>query len=207
MKIIGVYRKCDFVTLAGASAALSGIILSLNGLSYYAILCLVVASICDGFDGAVARKNKCLDYESVYGTELDSLCDVISFGILPMVIVQGLTNWNIYTSIVSVIFCICGIIRLAYFNMLAITKKSDGKSFLGFPIPLSSIILPLAFFILKVFKLDIGDIVYPIVLFVCGMLFVIPVKLRKPTTKEKVIFSIIGIIILGIFSYLYFLHK
>ena len=207
MKIIGIYRKCDLVTLTGAAFAVSGIILSINGLSYFAIICLISALLCDGFDGVIARKSNSLDYETAYGVELDSICDVISFGVLPVVIVQNLTDWNIYTSIISVIFCLCGIIRLAYFNMLATTKKSDGKSFIGFPIVISACALPLAFFILTIFKLNIGNIVYPIVLLICGILYVVPIKLRKLSAKERIILTIIGIIFIGILSYLYYTYK
>ena len=204
MKVIGVYRKCDFVTLLGGASALTGIILSMHGYNYYAILCLILSSVCDGFDGVVARKIKSKDYQTVYGVELDTICDVISFGVLPMVIVQSLTSWNIYTSIVSVFFCLCGIIRLAYFNMLAITKKSDGKTFIGFPIIISAFIIPAVFFVFEIFKIDIGNIVYPIILFVCGVLFIVPVKLKKITTNQKVIYSLLGVLLVAILSYFYF---
>ena len=84
---------------------------------------------------------------------------------------------------------------------------SDGKSFIGFPTILGAFIVPIAFFALEIFKLDIGNIVYPIILTVCGILFVVPVKLKKPTTKQKIISSLIGIAIAGILSYIYFTCK
>ena len=205
MKIIGVYRKCDLVTMLGAVFSISGIILSMNGYSFYAIVGLILAGICDGYDGVIARKLKSTEAETAYGVELDTVCDIISFGILPMIIVQNLTSWNIYTSIISVIFCLGGIIRLAYFNMLAITKQSDGKSFIGFPIPISAIILPLVFFIVELFNLNIGNILYSLTLLICGILYVVPIKLGKPDTKKKTVFIIIGIILFAILSYLYFI--
>ena len=204
MKLIGVYRKCDFVTLAGGASAVLGIILSIHGHPYFAILCLILAAICDGFDGVVARKHKSEKYEQVYGTELDTICDVISFGILPMVIIQGLTDWNIWITLASILFCIFGIIRLAYFDMLAITKKSDGKSYVGVPIIISAFLLPPTFFALEIFKWNVGNIVYPIFLVIWGFLCVIPVRLRKPTLKEKIGLVIFALVFIAIISYFYF---
>ena len=202
MKVIGIYRKCDFLTLLGGVFALTGIIFCVNSKTLFAVFCLLFSSFCDGFDGVLARKGKNTIEESTYGVELDSLCDVISFGVLPMMIVLSLVPFNFYTCVASVFFGLCGVIRLAYFNMLAITKKSDGKSFIGFPLIISAIIFPFAFFMLELFDLNIGYIIYPILLVICGILFIIPVKIKKPDTKKKILFSIIGIIILGVLSYL-----
>ena len=87
IKPIGVYRKCDWVTMTGTASAIFGIILASNGKTMYAIFALIFSAICDAFDGVVARKFKSLkDYE-VYGIELDSLNDAIAFGVLPMIII------------------------------------------------------------------------------------------------------------------------
>ena len=132
LKPIGVYRKCDWVTMTGTASAIFGIILASNGKTMYAIFALIFSAICDAFDGVVARKFKSLkDYE-VYGIELDSLNDAIAFGVLPMMIVKNMSYNNIYTTIISIFFCITGVIRLAYFNMLSTTKKSNGKEFIDF---------------------------------------------------------------------------
>ncbi len=203
MKIIGVYRKPDFVTMSGGAFSVTGIILAMRGHIYWSILCMLLALLCDGFDGVVARRGKYVDYQSVYGTELDSLCDVVSFGILPMVIVQNITSFNVFSVIASIIFCICGIVRLAYFNMLSITKKSDGKSFIGFPIVISAVVLPIVYFVLEVFKINLGNIIYPVVLLVCGALFVVPVKLKKLNTRERLICALFGLVFVIILSFVY----
>ena len=197
MKVIGVYRKCDFVTMAGTCFAITGIILASNIQPTYAVFCLMMAAMCDAFDGVVARRFKSLKEQEIYGVELDSLSDAISFGILPMMITISMTpNPNIITYIICVFFCVCGVIRLAYFNMLTTTKKGNGKEFIGLPITASAIIFPLVYFISYYFKFKYASIVFPLTLLITGLLFISPFKLKKPTGREKAALSIIGLLII-----------
>lgn len=194
MKVIGVYRKCDFVTMAGTCFAVTGILCAYNVKTTYAVFCLIMAAICDAFDGVVARRFRSLKEQEIYGVELDSLSDAISFGVLPMMIVQNLTVHNIYTYTISVFFVLCGVIRLAYFNMLTTTKKSTGKEFIGLPITASAIIIPFVYFVSFIIKAKYNTIIFPITLLITGILFISPFKLKKPTGREKALLSALGII-------------
>lgn len=194
IKPIGVYRKCDWVTMIGTSSAIVGILLASNGKTMYAVFCLIFSAICDAFDGVVARKFRTLkDYE-IYGIELDSLNDAIAFGVLPMMIVQTLVTKSIYLDIISVFFCIAGVIRLAYFNMLSALKKGTGKEFIGMPITCSAIIIPLVYFITFIIGKEYKDIIFTLTLLITGILFITPIKLKKLSTREKVTLSLIGIL-------------
>lgn len=194
MKVIGVYRKCDFVTMAGTCFAVTGILCATNQKPTYAVFCLIMAAICDAFDGVVARRFRSLKEQEIYGVELDSLSDAISFGVLPMLIVQNLTVNNIYTYAVSVFFVLCGVIRLAYFNMLTTTKRGSGKEFIGLPITASAIIIPAVYFISFLIKAKYKTIIFPVTLLITGILFISPFKLKKPTGREKAMLSVLGII-------------
>lgn len=195
MKFIGVYRKCDFVTMAGTCFAVTGIILASNLKTTYAVFCLIMAAICDAFDGVVARRFRSLKEQEIYGVELDSLSDAISFGILPMMITQSMVlTPSLIVYLISVFFCLCGVIRLAYFNMLTTTKKGNGKEFIGLPITASAIIVPLVYFISYFFKFKYACIVFPVTLLITGILFISPFKLKKPTGREKTALSIMGIL-------------
>ena len=198
MKVIGVYRRCDFVTMLGTTFALTGILYTRMNMTLFAIFCLIFAAICDAFDGVVARRHKSLKEQETYGVELDSLSDAISFGVLPMLIVNSLSTAGAFTYIASIFFCLAGVIRLAYFNMLSITKKSDGKEFIGLPITASAIIIPLVYFIVKLLKLKYSYIIFPITLIVLGILYISPFKLKKPTAREKALLSIGGIMAIAI---------
>lgn len=194
MKVIGVYRKCDFVTMLGTCFAITGIIFAYNLKTTFAVFCLIFAAICDAFDGVVARRFKSLKEQEIYGVELDSLSDAISFGVLPMMIVLNLTIHNIYTYAISIFFVLCGVIRLAYFNMLTTTKKSTGKEFIGLPITASAIILPAIYFLSFLIKFKYRVIIFPVTLLITGVLYIMPFKLKKLTNREKAMLAVLGII-------------
>lgn len=194
MKFIGVYRKCDWVTMTGTSFAILGIINAFNKRPTYAVFCLILAAICDAFDGVVARRFRSLKEQEIYGIELDSLSDAISFGVLPMVITLNIAHNNILTYIICIFFCVCGVIRLAYFNMLTTTKKKVKNEFIGIPITASAIIIPLVYFMTMLISKKYNYIIFPVVLFITGILYITPIKLKKPTSREKAILSILGLL-------------
>lgn len=119
--------------MLGTTIAFIGMCCAFNGHFSLASLCLMLSGICDSFDGTLARKYKYDKSQQEYGVQLDSLSDVICFGILPAIITVLIS-----TSIVSVIICIfymlCGVIRLAYFNMLHTTKAAKKGEYIGLPI-------------------------------------------------------------------------
>jgi CDP-diacylglycerol--serine O-phosphatidyltransferase len=107
------------------------IILVFNQKPELAAIMVIVAMLMDGLDGRVARA---LNAQSEFGKELDSLSDVISFGVAPAFImyVTAFTELNAAAAwIVTAIFPICGALRLARFNVI------DGVPgyFIGLPIP------------------------------------------------------------------------
>ncbi len=106
---------------------------------YQAALAIFFGIFFDGFDGRVARLTKT---QSMFGQELDSLADVVTFGAAPAVLIyrwalQGLGAWGLF---VAFSFTACGALRLARFNVLAIRSPHGGASrfFVGMPIPLAA---------------------------------------------------------------------
>ena len=77
---IGVYNLANCVTMLGIAAAVVGI--SFAGNSRFAMLMLILAGVCDMFDGRVARMFPRTDFEKKYGIQLDSFADTVSFVIL-----------------------------------------------------------------------------------------------------------------------------
>jgi CDP-diacylglycerol--serine O-phosphatidyltransferase len=104
-------------------------------------ICLFFAAFFDAFDGRIARLTKT---QSDFGVQMDSLADVISFGVAPAIVVY---NWALAPLglpglLASFGFCACGAIRLARFNVLA-ARGGGGSSkyFIGLPIPGASSML------------------------------------------------------------------
>ncbi|MDD2509962.1 MAG: CDP-diacylglycerol--serine O-phosphatidyltransferase [Syntrophomonas sp.] len=114
-------------------------IISVQHLNYFwAAIFIVFAVVMDGMDGKIARR---FGATSELGKELDSLCDLVSFGVAPAVLLYAqifLESFYLPGLIAVLFFIICGALRLARFNVLNIHEY-----FLGIPITLAGFILAL----------------------------------------------------------------
>jgi len=103
-------------------------------LASYAI---IGAAVCDGLDGSVARLTRT---QSAFGVQLDSLCDLVSFGVAPGVVMYNLSLHQLgrVGFAVCFLYALCGALRLARFNVMASRGKASGN-FAGIPIPMAAI--------------------------------------------------------------------
>jgi len=118
-------------TIGNLFLGIAAIILVFNNEPEYAAITVIVAMLLDGLDGRVARA---LNVQSEFGKELDSLSDVISFGVAPAFIMYVVAFSELPPAaswIVTAIFPICGALRLARFNVNA----GIPGYFIGLPIP------------------------------------------------------------------------
>lgn len=130
---------CGFVALTKIVEADSGSP-QFTHVIQQALFFILLACIFDLLDGRVARMG---GYESPFGREFDSLADIISFGVAPAFLVHRIVLKDVFHPnhaevgwFISSIYLICGALRLARFNCLAVMAGSDkSKNFLGFPIP------------------------------------------------------------------------
>jgi CDP-diacylglycerol--serine O-phosphatidyltransferase len=79
------------LTLANLTCGLFSLILAINGLHRFSALFIFLAAACDFFDGRVARM---LGYTSDIGAQLDSLADIVSFGVAPAILAHTIRNWS-----------------------------------------------------------------------------------------------------------------
>ena len=152
MKFIGFYSYTVILTYLSLISGCFGILFSTQEKLGLAIGCLAFSGLCDMFDGMVARtkKNRTPD-EKNFGIQIDSLCDVICFGVLPGVHLyfSGLnTPWGIA---IVLFYILCALIRLAFFNVIESKRqeKEDGcaKYYRGLPVTTSAIIFPAIYLI------------------------------------------------------------
>lgn len=142
------YRAADLFTLANGAAG-TGAILSVMSYQatpeswrlYLALWLLPLALALDIADGRIARKG---EKNSLFGQELDSLADVVSFGIAPVAIAYALGMNGGWDVLVLIFFAVSGISRLARYNITAL-KLSDAAGkvayFEGAPIPSSLVLI------------------------------------------------------------------
>lgn len=196
-KIIGYYRDCDLLTMTGTFCALLGCVCAINGNRLLPIFFLILSGICDGFDGKLARRKEATKEQSVYGVQLDSLSDLISFGVFPLVLTVSALPKDSYLTWVAIIFySLCGMIRLAYFNTLDICKESEKGYFIGAPITTISIIYPLLYLICFFNHFRHFDIISAVFFILVGLSFILRIKIKKLDDKGKLILSILGLILI-----------
>lgn len=120
------------ITIFGLLCGLYSIILSVEGRFVFAAYVLILAAVFDGLDGKVARLVK---GTSEFGVQLDSLCDLVSFGVAPAMLVYAwvLEPYGRIGLMAVFLFVACGALRLARFNVQA--GKISSAYFVGLPIP------------------------------------------------------------------------
>jgi len=138
----------DFVTLANAGSGMASIFFCLNYLTkedgsfiWGAFILLPLALIFDYADGFIARSQR---KRSKFGADLDSLADIVSFGVAPAVLGFALGMRGIWDCLLLIFFVMCGVSRLARFNATADDLSDETgkvKYFEGTPIPTSIIIV------------------------------------------------------------------
>ncbi len=148
--LIRDFVLADFITLGNAACGTAAIFFCLDHLDFHddrklwaAVALLPVAFVCDAADGMVARwRHK----QSPYGADLDSLADIVSFGVAPAVLAYTLGMRGLWDMAILLVFVCCGIARLARFNATAddlMTDKGKVSHFEGTPIPISLLLVAL----------------------------------------------------------------
>jgi CDP-diacylglycerol---serine O-phosphatidyltransferase len=150
--MIREFHLADWFTLANAVCGTGALFSMLTYLQttdvrhvYFACGLVVAALIFDVLDGRIARWRQ---QTSAMGRELDSLADVISFGVAPAVIAYGCGMHGFYDRIVLAYFVACGVSRLARYNITTEVMSEGGdkvKYFEGTPIPTSVLLVALMF--------------------------------------------------------------
>ncbi len=195
--MIGFWRKSVFITYLGAFLAVGGYLLTLHyKMPVYAFVGMILAAICDMFDGKVARheKNR-TEQQKDFGVEIDSLADIICFIVIPALTIHQMMSGHLlidgtdalvckwYQVVILALYVVCGIVRLAYFNVAMSDKNKAIEYYTGLPVPVSVPIFALVWLIAKLFKLDIDTraLIYTFVVPVVGYLHISKIRIKKYT--------------------------
>lgn len=189
IKFIGVYDYTVILTYLSLFSAVFGMICAVDGDFNTSIACLLIAGICDAFDGTVARTKKDrTEDEKAFGIQLDSLCDVISFGVFPACLCHSMGVKGKIGMLIGFFYCLCAVIRLAFFNVLEANrqKTEDGcnKTYRGLPVTSISIILPFIYGFQFVLPEPVFTMLLHVVLVVVAFLFILDFSVRKPNIQK-----------------------
>jgi len=192
----------NMITLIGVCVGLSSINFALNENYKLSIIAILFAAIMDGLDGRIARLIK---GTSKVGKELDSLTDIVSFGVAPAFIMYfwSLNNFGKIGWLLSLIYVVCVALRLARFNINSGSEFSWKDNFFeGVPSPAGAILVlsPLIFDVSKLNLFSINyNIFVPIIFIITSILLIskIPTFSFKKivVARSSTIFLLFGIVV------------
>lgn len=197
-----------------------GIVVSLSGKGhpFMGVFFLLFCGLCDTFDGRVARSKKNrTNQEKKFGIQIDSLSDLVAFGVLPACIGAAMI-WRspslsrvfdpsddmkfrllIKSSIfgILVLYILAALIRLAYFNVMEEERQMDSNPsrliYTGLPVTSAALIFPIIAGLQYITTVDLTWIYITIAL-ITGCLFISKIHIKKPTIKGIMIMVGIGFI-------------
>lgn len=207
--MLGFYNYTVILTYLSLCSAVTGIFVGVSGTGhpFIATTCLMVCGFLDAFDGIVARSKKDrTEQEKKFGIQIDSLVDLVAFGVLPCAI-----GYSCYTShylnsfrlsdkwhfmkplanckvtiffVVFALFVLAALIRLAYFNVMEEERqnKTDEKRkyYLGLPVTSSCLIFPTIMLIQYIVGkgFDISPF-YVVAMLIVAFLYVSKIKIKN----------------------------
>ena len=185
MRFIGFYDYTVILTYLSLVSAVLGMVCAHKGAFGAAMLCLFLSGFCDAFDGKVARfkKNRTED-EKANGIQLDSLCDVVSFGAAPAFACYCMGMDTALGVAILCAYCVCAVIRLAFFNIQEAKRQQVesgcNKYYRGLPVTTSAMIFPLLYLLRPLLPGKVFVMVLHIVMAVTAFLFILDFRVKKP---------------------------
>ena len=195
--MLGVYNYTVILTYIGMLTGLAGIGLAMRGGLPWALLCLLLAGLFDMFDGTIASTKKDrTPQERRFGVQIDSLSDLVCFGVLPAAIVFAAAHGR----------ALCALIRLAWFNVdeeeRQDTAAGGRTQYLGLPVTTVALFLPTLLGLARLASWHLGALGAGL-LAVMAVAFLLPFKLAKPGLAGKLVMLLIGctelvVVLLGV---------
>jgi len=217
--VIGVYDYTVILTYLSMISGCTGIIMSMSGVGhpYIGTLFLMLSGLCDAFDGMVARKKKNrTEMEKKFGVQIDSMSDLIAFGMLPLAIGVAMLRvssrftdrpywiteskyvwYPILLVAIGIAYGLAGMIRLAYFNATEDERAAEAEEkgrqyFTGLPITTAALVFPFVLILHFFLRFDFS-IAYYVVMALLAALFLGKFKMRKPGRAGLIIMIAIGV--------------
>lgn len=192
---LGFYDYTVVLTYISLGISVFGITMALEGNFRMAIFCLALSGLCDMFDGKIARtkKNRTED-EKNFGIQIDSLCDVVCFGVFPAMICYCL-GVNTPAGVAALTFySIASVIRLAYFNVTEAKRQTqteeNRKYYQGLPITSMAIILPFLYLMRRYYMIHFLIVIH-IAVIIVGLLFILNIKVKKPQNPVRILLVVV----------------
>lgn len=207
MGLLGVYDYTVILTYIGAIVAFLGMSYAVDGGKLHvftALVCLMISGFCDMFDGKIAstKKNRTIK-DKKFGVQIDSLSDLVCFGVLPAIIIYQLKLGSKLEFAAAAFYMLCGLIRLAYFNVEEEERSSQTderrKEFRGMPITSAALWFPGFYALAVLLQKYVCEAISPnsvmsVLAVLVGLAFITPFRVVKPGFLGKTILILIGVL-------------
>lgn len=192
-KFVGFWHYGVILTYMSVISGIIGICLSCAGYPFTGgVICLWISGVCDAFDGTIAqtRRNRS-EADKLFGQHIDSLSDVIAFGVAPVMIGLGMGMHEWYYIAVFCIYVLSALIRLAHYDVTEILRTRDPENgarinYEGLPVTNAAIGVPIFYLAATMFT---GDLAFlqGVIMSVCYLLlsFLFLFKFKTPKFHVK----------------------
>lgn len=206
-KQVNVYKFIkdlpNICSLLGLMCAVTGIYFAILGNFQAAMIGVLWAVLFDWYDGIIARSMKGrTKVQGEFGAQLDSMIDIVSFGILPAIVLLSYGSYNIWFLPGAFIIIAAGAIRLTYFNVYGLI---DSKTYKGFPLDNNVLILALVF----VFEGCFTTLTFSIIIYALLVLLAVLNLSSIPTAKlgGKWVYALVAYVVIMTGVYVWLMYR
>ena len=196
--MIGYYNYSVILTYVGLASAILGMTQAMQKNLRVAVLCLMFCGFGDMFDGAIARTCKRTEDEKTFGIQIDSLCDLVCFGVFPAMIGYATGIRTFFGSACMIFYVLAAVIRLGYFNVQEMNRvQAEGgkrKYYLGLPVTTTSLLIPSMLLLDIPTRLSVVRF-YNFALLLLGLAFLSKIKVRKAYMHGLIVVAAIGTLV------------
>ncbi|MBI9048795.1 MAG: CDP-alcohol phosphatidyltransferase family protein [Anaerolineaceae bacterium] len=190
----------NICSLAGLLSALLGIYFAILGIFPAAIIGMLWAVVFDWGDGIIARQMKGrTDKQGAFGAQLDSLIDIVSFGVLPAVILMSYGDFSPWFLGGAFVILAVGVIRLSYFNVFGLVDKT---TYMGLALDNNVLILALVFLLDGVLSKTGFSILIYVLSMSTAALNVAPIRTPKFTGKWFYVLIMYAVVLTAIYGWI-----
>ncbi len=201
VSIIGFVKDLpNICSLAGLFCTMLAIYFAIGGHFLLSIIAILWSVLFDWFDGIIARKIKGRTKEQgMFGMQLDSLIDTVSFGVFPAILLLSYADYNVWFIPGAFIIVASCVIRLSYFNTYGLL---DSKTYMGLSVDNNGIILAFAFLFEGFFSHSIFSIILYTLLMSLAALNLSSIPTPKLAGKWVYILTTYVVVLTAIFSWI-----
>lgn len=197
------FHKSNLITYIGLASGVIALFYAFSKMAFasgeyvrFSLACLVFSGVCDMLDGKFARMFERTEEEKEIGVQLDSLCDTFCFLAVPVVFMMSLGMIKPFEIIIYIIFMLCGINRLASFNVISSDKDKAINTYRGLPVTSTAITYPLLGLFHTLVSPKIFKLLYIILTVLTSILMIVNIKVPKLKGIWYIIIPVLAVILI-----------